>query len=272
MAARPGSNRRFGPADPPSHRLPPDPMIQVENVSKRYGSHLAVDNVSFSIGEGEIVGFLGPNGAGKSTLLKMICTWLPPSSGKITVCGHDVVTEPLAVRRCLGYLPEHNALYDTMRVDRFLAFMGKMHGLRGGELRDRVTWAVETCALQLVVKKRVNQCSKGFRQRIGLGASLLHDPKVILLDEPTHGLDPLQVVAFRDFILGLREGRAILFSSHILNEVTSISERLLIINRSILLADTPLADLNQRAEDEGTNIERVVLDIVQTRDAVGQPA
>src|SRR5262249_39699815 len=157
--------------------------------------------------EGEIVGFLGPNGAGKSTVLKMISTWLSPSSGKITVAGADVVTEPLAVRRSLGYLTEHNALYDGMRVRRFLEFMGKMRGLTGRRLREGFDGVVESCALGAVVEKRVDECSKGYRQRIGVAQALIHDPKVIVLDEPTHGLDPLQVVAFRDFIQSLRKGR-----------------------------------------------------------------
>ncbi len=239
-------------------------MIQVDHVTKHYGPTVAVDDVSFSIEEGEIVGFLGPNGAGKSTLLKMMCTWLPPTAGRISIAGHDVAMEPLAVRRSLGYLPEHNALYDGMRVDRFLQFIGKARGLRGGELSERVGWSVEACGLQEVYGKRVNQCSKGFRQRIGVAASLLHNPRVILLDEPTHGLDPLQVVAFLEFIQSLAEGRAILFSSHILSEVVAISERLLIINHGKLLADSPLVDLKARAAEKGQELEETVLDIVRS--------
>ena len=238
-------------------------MIEVDHATKRYGPTLAVDDVSFRIGRGEIVGFLGPNGAGKSTLLKMMSTWLPPTSGTIRIGGFDVEREPLAVRRSLGYLPEHNALYEGMRVDRFLAFVGKARGLSGGELAARIDWAVQACALQEVFGKRVNQCSKGYRQRIGVGASLLHNPPVILLDEPTHGLDPLQVVAFLDFIESLAGDRAILFSSHILSEVVAISQRLLIINHGKLLADAPLAELRGRASGAGQAIEETVLDIVR---------
>jgi len=249
-------------------------MIQVDNVSKRYGRTLAVDSVSFEIGEGEIVGFLGPNGAGKSTLLKMMSTWLPPTSGSIRIAGHDVAREPLAVRRALGYLPEHNALYEGMRVDRFLEFVAGVRGLTGAEVDRRIGWAVDKCALTDVLEKRVQQCSKGYRQRIGVAAALLHNPPVILLDEPTHGLDPLQVVAFREFIHGLREGRAILFSSHILSEVTAISERLLIIHHGRLLCDAPLTELEERARASGQDLERTVLDVVQSakgRDAAGAP-
>ena len=239
-------------------------MIRVNNATKHYGSTVAVDSVSFEIGAGEVVGFLGPNGAGKSTLLKMMCTWLPPTSGSITIAGHDVQREPLAVRRSLGYLPEHNALYETMRVDRLLQFMGKARGLSGGLLRERIDWAVEKCALEAVIAKRVQACSKGYRQRIGVATALLHNPPVILLDEPTHGLDPLQVVAFREFLLSLSEGRAILFSSHILAEVVAISQRVLIINQGKLLCDEPLAELAKRGEERGLDLERTVLEIVQS--------
>jgi len=239
-------------------------MIRVDNVSKRYGSTLAVDSVSFEIGAGEIVGFLGPNGAGKSTLLKMMSTWLPPTSGSISIDGHDVAKEPLAVRRSLGYLPEHNALYEGMRVDRFLDFMGKARGLRGALLKERIEWAVDKCSLQDVIGKRVSECSKGFRQRIGVGSALLHNPPVILLDEPTHGLDPLQVVAFREFLQSLSEGRAILFSSHILAEVVAISERLLIINGGKLLADSSLVELKAGADSRGIELEQAVLEIVRS--------
>jgi len=237
-------------------------MIEVDHAIKDYGPVRAVDDVSFRIGAGEIVGFLGPNGAGKSTLLKLMCTWLAPTAGRVAIDGHDTVKEPLAVRRVLGYLTEHNALYDGMRVDRFLRFCGGTRGLAGARLAERLDWAVQACSLQAVLGKRVNQCSKGFRQRIGVAAALLHDPKVILLDEPTHGLDPLQVVAFRDFIRTLRPGRAILFSSHILNEVVTISDRVLMMNYGKLLADVPVSELQAKATESGAGVERVILDIV----------
>jgi ABC-2 type transport system ATP-binding protein len=238
--------------------------ISVEGATRWYGSTLAVDNVSFQVPPGEIVGFLGPNGAGKSTLLKMISTWLPPSAGRIVVDGHDVVQEPLAVRRALGYLPEHNSLYEIMRVDRFLDFVARIRGLRGRLLKERFDWAVEHCALQEVLAKRIHECSKGYRQRIGVAAALIHDPAVIVLDEPTHGLDPVQVVAFRRFLQGLREGKAILFSSHILSEVAAISERVLVINRGRLLADARVDKLKRLAHEAGTDLEALVLDMVTT--------
>ncbi|MBM3976274.1 MAG: ATP-binding cassette domain-containing protein [Planctomycetes bacterium] len=240
-------------------------MIDVDNVTKRYGPTLAVDAVSFHIGAGEIVGFLGPNGAGKSTLLKMISTWMEPDSGSIRIAGHDTRTAALSVRRALGYLPEHNALYDGMRVERFLEFVGRARGLSGATLRERMAWCIQGCRLEAVVHKRVQQCSKGYRQRIGVAASLIHDPPVIVLDEPTHGLDPIQVVAFRNFIQGLRKNRAILFSSHILSEVVGISERLLIIQHGRLLADVKVEELRRQAAARGEELENVVLEIVRRK-------
>ncbi len=238
-------------------------MIEVQGVTKRYGSHAAVQDVSFRIERGEVVGFLGPNGAGKSTLLKMISTWLAPSAGTITVAGHDAARQPLAVRRALGYLTEHNALYDGMRVDRFLRFAGRARGLSGARLAERLEWVVQACALSAVTGRRVAECSKGYRQRVGVAGALIHDPQVILLDEPTHGLDPLQVVAFRQFIRSLAPGRAVLFSSHILSEVLSISDRLLVIHQGRLLADEPVASLVRRAGESGRDAETAILDIVR---------
>jgi ABC-2 type transport system ATP-binding protein len=248
----------------PSPKLPPA-MIRVHEVTKRYGSVVAVDDASFTLEPGSIVGFLGPNGAGKSTLLKMLCTWLEPDAGSITVAGFDTVRQAAAVRRSIGYLPEHNALYDGMRVDRFLRFIADMHGLVGDHRAERTRWVVEHCALEPVLRKRVGECSKGFRQRIGLAAALIHDPHVILLDEPTHGLDPLQVVAFREFIRGLRTGRTILFSSHILSEVQALCDRVLVIHQGRMIADAPVAQLEREAKDAHTSVEHVVLERVRAQ-------
>lgn len=238
-------------------------MIQVDQVSKRYGPTLAVDRVSFEVKEGEVVGFLGPNGAGKSTLLKMMCTWLPPTGGTIRIAGHDVRTQPLAVRRSIGYLPEHNPLYETMRVDRFLAFVAQMRGLPAERFAERRAWVVEQCQIEEILTKRVQQCSKGFRQRLGLAAAILHDPPVVLLDEPTHGLDPLQVAAFLEFIRGLAKNHAVLFSSHVLSEVVNVSDRLIAINDGRLLIDEAVSKLRTRAEESGRSIEDLILDEVR---------
>lgn len=238
-------------------------MIRVQEVCRDYGEVRAVDRVSFEIGPGEIVGFLGPNGAGKSTLLKMLGTYLPPTSGRLEVAGFDAVREPLEVRARLGYLPEHNALFETMRVERLLRFMGAARGLEGAVLRERLAWVTEAMTLGEVLRRRVAECSKGFRQRIGLACALIHDPPVLLLDEPTHGLDPLQVVAFRDFVRGLAEGRAILFSSHVLAEVAEISDRLLVLQRGRLCLDEGVASLRARAEQRGATLEELVLETVR---------
>jgi len=242
-------------------------MIRVEEVSRDFGDQRAVDEVSFAIGAGEVVGFLGPNGAGKSTLFKMLCSFLPPSAGRLAICGHDVVREPLAVRERIGYLPEHNALFETMRVLQFLRFMGRVRGLGGAHLARRLDWVSQKMGLETVLQKRVHECSKGFRQRIGLAGALIHDPPVILLDEPTHGLDPLQVVAFRDFIRELSPGRAILFSSHILAEVAEISERLLVLQAGRLCLDESVASLLRRSRERGQDLEQLVLDRVRAAGA-----
>lgn len=242
-------------------------MIRVEHVTRRYGATVAVDDVSFTIGAGEIVGFLGENGAGKSTLLRMLSTYLEPDAGALDVAGFDTRRAPLEVRARLGYLTEHNALFDGMRVDRFLEFMGRAHGLAGAELDERARWVVEKCALDEVLTKPIRACSKGFRQRIGLAAALIHDPPVLLLDEPTHGLDPLQVAAFREFVRALRPGRAILFSSHILAEVASISDRILLLSRGKLVLDKPLAVLESECRARKLSLEDAILAAVRARSA-----
>jgi ABC-2 type transport system ATP-binding protein len=238
-------------------------MIQVEHVTRRYGSTLAVDDVSFEVRRGEVVGFLGPNGAGKSTVLRMLSTWLRPDSGRIVVAGHDALREPLGVRRSLGYLPEHNALYETMRVDRFLAFVGRMHGLAGARLAERTAWVVDECQLRAVLAKRIQHCSKGFRQRVGLAAALIHDPPVVLLDEPTHGLDPLQVALFLEFTRELARTRAVLFSTHVLAEAAAVADHLLVIHRGRLLTDAPLAEVAGVAAEAGRTLEAELLERVR---------
>jgi ABC-2 type transport system ATP-binding protein len=243
-----------------------NPLLDVRGVSKRYGATLAADRVSFAIQPGEIVGFVGPNGAGKSTVLKLISTYLVPDEGAITLGGHDVVREPLAARAELGYLAEHNALYDGMRVARYLQFVGRARGLGGQELAERLAWTVGACSLGDVLGKRVNECSKGFRQRIGLAAALLHDPRVLALDEPTHGLDPLQLVAFREFLRRLAPGRAILFSSHDVGEVCDTCDRVVAIHRGRVVADEPVASLAARAAARGRTLDQELLALLAPRE------
>ena len=232
-------------------------MIRVQSVAHAYGAQKALADVSFTVAAGEITGVLGPNGAGKSTLFKLLSTYLPVQHGSIEVAGFDVTRSPLDVRARIGYLPEHNPLFDGMRVDRFLAFVGAAHGLEGEELETRARWVVERCELESVLGKRVSACSKGFRQRVGLAAALIHDPPVLLLDEPTHGLDPLQVAAFRGFVRELAPGRAILFSSHVLAEVAAISDRLLLFVQGRIVLDERLDALRRHAP--GGDLEALVL-------------
>jgi len=219
--------------------------------------------VSFQVARGEVVGFLGPNGAGKSTMLRMLSTWLVPDSGTVTVAGHDTQEEPLGARRSLGYLPEHNALYETMRVDRFLAFVGRMHGLEGARLLERTRWVVEACQLGDVLAKKVQHCSKGYRQRVGVAAALIHDPPVVLLDEPTHGLDPLQVALFLEFVRELAKTHAVLFSTHVLSEAVSVADRLLVIHLGHLLLDSPVEKVRERAKAAERSIEDEILELVR---------
>lgn len=221
-------------------------MIQVTDVAKWYGSIRAVENISFSLAPGEIVGFVGPNGAGKSTVLKMLATYILPSSGKITIDSLDVVSHSLSIRRKIGYLSGDTPLYQAMRVDKFLRFCGKSRGLSSEVLEKNLAWIIDICGLSPHLYKRIDQCSTGFRQRIGVGAALIHDPPILLLDEPTHGFDPLQVLAFRDLIQSLSENRIILFSSHIIHEVSTLSDRVLIIHQGNLLADGCIDDLAQK--------------------------
>jgi ABC-2 type transport system ATP-binding protein len=232
-------------------------MITVESVTKRFGSLTAVDDVSFSVERDEIVGFVGPNGAGKSTMLKMLSTFLLPTAGRIAIDGLDAVEQALAVRRRIGYLAGDTPLYQEMRVDKFLRFVGQARGLRGEELRQGFDRAVEICSLDSVLMQRIGQCSTGFRQRVGLATALIHDPPILMLDEPTHGFDPLQVLAFREMLRQLRPGRAILFSTHIVAEVEAVSDRVLIINQGKLLGNGSVAQLGDAVGKPGASLEDI---------------
>ncbi len=238
-------------------------MISVESVTRRFGSLTAVKQVSFELQRGELVGFVGPNGAGKSTLLKMLATFLYPTAGRISIDGLDVVNDSLAVRRKVGYLPGDTPLYQEMRTDRFLEFIGRARGLSGSRLKERLEWVVGACGLEQVLPQRVKECSTGYRKRIGLGAALIHDPEVILLDEPTHGLDPLQVVSFRALLEQLRPGRVILLSSHIISEVAAICDRLLIIHDGNLLADGTLETIRDSKGVEGDDLEELFMNLIR---------
>ncbi len=215
-------------------------MIEIVSLSKRYGRHLAVDEISFEVARGEVVGFLGPNGAGKSTTLKMLTGFLPPSSGAARIAGKDIFRESLAVRKHIGYMPENVPLYTDMRVKEYLRFRGSLRGLRGRELRMRLAEVMETCGLTHVRRKMIKTLSKGYRQRVGLADALIHEPDLLILDEPTNGLDPNQIRAIRSLIQRLGEKHTILLSTHILSEVEMTCNKVVIIDEGkVKAADTP---------------------------------
>ena len=224
--------------------------IVVENLLKEYGEQKAVNNISFNIQKGEIVGFLGPNGAGKSTTMKMITGYLTPDGGKATVCGLDVVENPIAIKSMIGYLPESNALYYDMYVKEYLSFIGGVHQI--DNLKSNIANIIELTGLTIEQNKKIGQLSKGYKQRVGLAASLIHSPEVLILDEPTSGLDPNQIVEIRNLIKQQSINKTVLFSSHILQEVQAICDRIIIINKGNIVADDTLVNLqknNQSLED-----------------------
>lgn len=221
--------------------------ITVQKLSKNYGTQRAVNQVSFSIQPGEIVGFLGPNGAGKSTTMKMITGYLPSDSGSINVCGIPVDPSKTASKKKIGYLPEANPLYYDMYVREYLRFVGSVHGITG--LNEAVEEVIRTVGLTPEAHKKAGQLSKGYKQRVGLAAALIHQPEVLILDEPTSGLDPNQIVEIREVIRSLAPHKTILFSSHILQEVEALCNRVIIINRGNIVADEQLDDLRRMASD-----------------------
>jgi len=212
-------------------------LIEVKSVSMNYGKTRALDNVSFVSEKGKILGLLGPNGAGKTTLMRILTTYLYPTQGTAEVGGHDVIQDPLSVRGLIGYMPEAVPLYDDMIVDDYLIFIGKARGLFGDKLLTRLRWVKESCDISAVWKHTISELSKGFRQRVGLAQALVHDPQVLILDEPTAGLDPLQIIGIRDLIKKLSREKTILFSTHILQEVEALADRIVILNNGALIAN-----------------------------------
>lgn len=202
-----------------------------------------MDEISFSASEGEIVGFLGPNGAGKSTTMKIATGYLPPDSGTVEVCGIDVAQRPLDVKKKVGYLPEHNPLYLDMYVREYLAFIGKLHSVKGGVLKSRINEVVEMCGLTREQNKLIGALSKGYRQRVGLAQALIHDPEVLVLDEPTTGLDPNQIIEIRNLIKNTSADKTVIFSSHIMQEVQALCDRVVVIDRGRIVADDKIEQL-----------------------------
>ena len=215
-------------------------MIQVNQLTKRYARHEAVRSISFSVARGEIVGFLGPNGAGKTTTLRMLTGYLPPTSGTATIAGFDIFRQSIEARRKIGYMPENVPLYEDMRVKEYLKFRAQLKGLGSSDTRRRVGDVIDTCGLASVRRKMIKTLSKGYRQRVGLADALVHDPELLILDEPTNGLDPNQIRQIRELIRQLAQSHTVLISTHILSEVEMICNRVIIIDGGeIKAADTP---------------------------------
>jgi ABC-2 type transport system ATP-binding protein len=221
-------------------------MIEAHDLTRRYGPTLAVDGISFAVGEGEILGILGPNGAGKTTTLRMITGFLPPTEGRVTVAGRDLVAEPRAAKRDIGYLPENIALYPEMRVEEYLAYRAKLEGLDRAAARRAIGEALERCLVEDVRGQTIGTLSKGYRQRVGLAQAILHRPSVLVLDEPTVGLDPKQIIAIRELIKELGRERTLLLSTHILPEVEILCQRVLIIDRGRIVGEGSPDELRRR--------------------------
>ena len=221
-------------------------MIKVEGLSKRYARTVAVDNISFEVEKGQIVGFLGPNGAGKTTTMRVLTCFLPPTAGTANVAGFDVLEQPLEVKKRIGYLPETPPLYPEMEVIEYLAFVGKLKGIPKGDLKRRIDEVVERCAIGDVRTKLIGKLSKGYRQRVGLAQAIIHNPDVLVLDEPTSGLDPKQIIETRALIRGLAGDHTIILSTHILSEVEHSCERVIIISQGKLVAIDSVANLTNR--------------------------
>ncbi len=234
--------------------------IEVKNLLKQYGEQKAVNNISFKVEKGEIVGFLGPNGAGKSTTMKIITGYLQQTGGEAFVCGINVAEEPLETKKKIGYLPELNALYYDMYVKEYLAFIAEVHKVTDPKLK--IETVIELTGLKVESKKKIGQLSKGYKQRVGLAAALIHDPEVLILDEPTSGLDPNQIIEIRDVIKKQGQNKTVLFSSHILQEVEAICDRVIIINKGQLVADDKLANLRKNSNAR----TKVILELKETVD------
>jgi ABC-2 type transport system ATP-binding protein len=231
-------------------------MIEASNLTRQYGAFTAVAGVSFSIPEGEIVGMLGPNGAGKTTTIRMITGFLPPSSGRVTLGGHDLFGDDVSIRRQIGYLPENVSLYPEMRVEEYLDWRGRIEGMDRLAIKRRVPEILDRCLLGEVRRQIIGTLSKGFRQRVGLAGAILHDPKVLVLDEPTVGLDPKQIVAIRELIRELGEKHTLLLSTHILPEVELLCQRVLIIDRGKIVGEGSPEALRERWQGSlGVSVE-----------------
>jgi ABC-2 type transport system ATP-binding protein len=226
--------------------------IEIKNIFKQYGTQKAVNNISFKINKGEIVGFLGPNGAGKSTTMKMITGYLQADAGIALVCNIDVKENPLASKQKIGYLPESNALYTDMYVREYLAFVADVHKIENQ--KSKIEQIIQQVGLTTEAHKKISSLSKGYKQRVGLAAAIIHDPEVLILDEPTSGLDPNQIIEIRNVIKELGKNKTVLFSSHIMQEVEAICERVIIIDKGSIVADEKLSTLQQQTTGSSVQV------------------
>ena len=231
--------------------------IRVEQLTKIYEEQKAVNAISFEIKKGEIVGFLGPNGAGKSTTMKMITSFVAPTEGNTFVCDINVQEQPLAARKKIGYLPEHNPVYLEMYVEEYLEFVARINKI-DGSITDRVNEMIRITGLERERKKKIEQLSKGYRQRVGLASALIHDPEVLILDEPTTGLDPNQILEIRGLIKEISKNKTIMLSSHIMQEIQALCDRVIIINKGDIIANTTIEDIQQK--DKSTYIIQLEVD------------
>ncbi len=240
--------------------------ISLQNISKKYAQQLAVNKVSFEIPQGQVVGFLGPNGAGKTTTMKIITAFIPPSEGSVAVCGIDVVKNPIEAKRNIGYLPEHNPLYTDMYIKEFLAFAARSQGMKNN--KSRIAEMIEATGLGPEQHKKINMLSKGYRQRVGLAQALIHDPKVLIFDEPTTGLDPNQIIEIRALLKNLGKDKTVLLSTHIMQEVQAVCDRVIIINEGNIVADASTDSLQQSQSGKVVYIaefsKEVNLDLLKT--------
>ena len=239
-------------------------MLEVKNLEKRFGDFLAVKGVSFSVGEGEVLGFLGPNGAGKSTTMRMITGFIPPTSGTAKICGHDILKDPVGAKSELGYLPENAPSYRAMTVTEFLTFIAKIRGFHGAAARAKVEEAIEKAKLTTVARQTIETLSKGYRQRTCFAQAILHDPKVLIMDEPTDGLDPNQKFVVRQMIREMAAEKAIIISTHILEEVDAVCTRALIIAHGEIKADGTPDKL--RAMDQSGKLDVVFRNLTMEKE------
>jgi len=232
--------------------------IVIQNLTKTYGPQKAVDNISFTVKTGEVLGFLGPNGAGKTTTMKAITSYLIPDAGEITIGSYSVSKNPQEVKRSIGYLPEHNSLYPEMDVIDYLKFVAELQGIPAGKIPGRILEMIEICGLEGEKHKKINELSKGYRQRVGLAQALIHDPAVLILDEPTTGLDPNQIVEIRELIRKIGREKTVILSSHILAEVEATCDRIMIINKGKIVADGTSSELRKHAQ--GKEILKITIE------------